>query len=71
MKALTCAAVRRRLDAFLDDELPVVDRVAVAAHLDWCPACAEMREDAKERRETAERQFDALRKRFGSEPKKA
>lgn len=46
MKALTCAAVRRRLDAFLDDELQIRERIAVAAHLEWCGACAAMKEDA-------------------------
>jgi Putative zinc-finger len=40
MKALTCAATRRRLEAFLDRELPVPDQIAVSAHLDWCDECA-------------------------------
>ena len=42
MKALTCTATRRRLDAFLDEELPVVDQIAVGAHLEWCLECAAM-----------------------------
>ena len=41
MKALTCAATRRRLAAFHDEELAVADQIAVSAHLDWCSACAE------------------------------
>jgi hypothetical protein len=41
MKLLTCASVRRRLTAFHDRELPVEDLVAVGAHLDGCPACAD------------------------------
>ncbi len=45
MKALTCAATRRRLHAFHDGELPVADQIAVAAHLDWCDDCAAAVED--------------------------
>jgi hypothetical protein len=41
MKVLTCAAARRRLEAFHDQELPIADQIAVASHLDWCDACAE------------------------------
>jgi hypothetical protein len=37
---LTCAATRRKLDAFHDEELPVSDQVSVGAHLDWCDDCA-------------------------------
>ena len=40
MKPLTCAAARRRLQAFHDGELPVTDQIAVASHLEWCDACA-------------------------------
>ncbi len=40
MKALTCAATRRRLHAFHDEELPIADQIAVSAHLDWCDDCA-------------------------------
>ncbi|HVH28706.1 MAG TPA: zf-HC2 domain-containing protein [Vicinamibacterales bacterium] len=40
MKTLTCASTRRRLEAFLDHELPVSDQIAVSAHLDWCDECA-------------------------------
>jgi hypothetical protein len=42
MKALTCTATRRRLDEFLDGELPVADQIAVSAHLEWCSDCAAM-----------------------------
>lgn len=45
MKALTCAATRRRLQAYYDDELPVADQIAVTAHLEWCDACAGALED--------------------------
>jgi hypothetical protein len=40
MKVLTCAAARRRLHAFHDDELPVADQIAVSTHLEWCEGCA-------------------------------
>jgi hypothetical protein len=40
MKPLTCAATRRRLQAYHDDELPVADQIAVASHLEWCDSCA-------------------------------
>jgi Putative zinc-finger len=40
MKLLTCAAVRRRMMAFHDGELPARDRLAVETHLDGCPRCA-------------------------------
>ena len=40
MKALTCAATRRRLQAFHDRELPVADQIAVGSHLEWCDHCA-------------------------------
>jgi hypothetical protein len=45
MKVLTCAATRRRLNAFLDRELPVAEQIAVSAHLDWCEACAGLSAD--------------------------
>jgi anti-sigma factor RsiW len=41
MKTLTCGAARRRLTAFHDGELPTSEQIAVAAHLDACPHCAE------------------------------
>ena len=40
MKVLGCAAARRRLHAFHDHELAVVDQIAVGAHLEWCTDCA-------------------------------
>ena len=39
MKPLTCAAARRRLNAYYDRELPFADEIAVASHLDWCDEC--------------------------------
>jgi hypothetical protein len=45
MKALTCAATRRRLHAYHDGELSVSDQIAVAAHLDWCDSCARKLDD--------------------------
>ncbi len=41
MKVLSCAAARRLLHAFHDQELALDDQVAVSAHLGWCEACAE------------------------------
>jgi hypothetical protein len=41
MKSLACKAVRRRLQAYHDDELQIADQIAVATHLDGCPACRE------------------------------
>lgn len=40
MTSLTCAAARRRLQAFHDRELPVGQQIAVEAHLEWCDTCA-------------------------------
>src|SRR5262245_5402850 len=40
MKPLTCAATRRRLQAYHDGELAVPAQIAVSAHLDWCDDCA-------------------------------
>jgi putative zinc finger protein len=40
MKALTCTATRRRLQAFHDRELAFTDQIAVSAHLEWCDRCA-------------------------------
>ena len=45
MKALTCAATRRRLQAFHDGELSVGDQIAVGAHLEWCDECAAALDD--------------------------
>lgn len=40
MTLLTCAAVRRRLQAFYDRELPVPEQIAIESHLHDCPPCA-------------------------------
>ena len=40
MKPLTCAATRRRLQAFHDRELTIADQIAVGSHLEWCDGCA-------------------------------
>jgi anti-sigma factor RsiW len=40
MRALTCAAARRKLQAFHDGELSVPDQIAVGSHLEWCDECA-------------------------------
>lgn len=40
MKPLNCAATRRRLQAFHDDELAFKDQIAVGSHLEWCDSCA-------------------------------
>ena len=40
MILLTCAAVRRRLSAFHDRELPIRDLIAIESHLSDCPPCA-------------------------------
>jgi hypothetical protein len=47
MKVLTCAAVRRRIDAFVDGELSVAEQIAVSAHLDWCDRCAALSSDLR------------------------
>jgi hypothetical protein len=40
MKVLTCAATRRRLDAYHDEELSFGEQIAVSSHLEWCDKCA-------------------------------
>lgn len=40
MTVLGCAAVRKRLEAFHDGELPMAEQVAVRSHLDGCTTCA-------------------------------
>ena len=47
MKALTCPATRRRLQAFHDRELSVTDQIAVSAHLEWCDHCASLLDDLR------------------------
>ena len=41
MTVLTCAAVRKRLAAYYDNELPISERISVQSHLNGCPPCAE------------------------------
>lgn len=40
MTLMTCAAVRRRLPAFYDRELPVRDMIDMEVHVADCPPCA-------------------------------
>ena len=40
MRVLTCAATRRRLQAYHDQELPISEQIDVSAHLEWCDRCA-------------------------------
>jgi putative zinc finger protein len=51
MTLLTCAAVRRRLHAFHDRELPVGEQIAVESHVHDCPPCAR---DLREVRDVGE-----------------
>jgi putative zinc finger protein len=39
MKVLSCAAARRRLQAYHDDELSVGQQIEMDAHLEWCDEC--------------------------------
>lgn len=45
MTLWTCAAVRRRLQAFHDRELAVPDQIAVEAHVHDCPPCSRVLKD--------------------------
>lgn len=45
MKVITCTAARRSLQAYHDRELAVGDEIAVASHLEWCTACADVLAD--------------------------
>jgi hypothetical protein len=40
MNLMTCAAVRRRLQDFHDEELPVHETIAIEGHISTCPPCA-------------------------------
>jgi hypothetical protein len=40
MRLLTCAAVRRRLAAFHDRELPIGEMISFESHIKDCPPCA-------------------------------
>jgi hypothetical protein len=44
---LGCETAREMLQAFVDDELPMHDRVAVESHLRWCSTCAARVEDMR------------------------
>jgi hypothetical protein len=48
MTHLTCAAVRRRLQAFYDRELAVGDLIAIESHLHDCPPCGRDLRDLQE-----------------------
>lgn len=48
MNRLSCGAVRRRVSAFHDGELPVGEQIAVEAHLRGCQACAGHSRDLRE-----------------------
>lgn len=45
MKVLTCAAARRRLQAYHDGELSYGEQIDVDAHLEWCERCGETLEE--------------------------
>jgi hypothetical protein len=51
MKALTCGATRRRLDAYHDEELSFSDQIAVSSHLEWCDDCAAALDDLRQVRD--------------------
>jgi hypothetical protein len=51
MRVLTCAATRRRLDAYHDEELSISEQIAVSSHLEWCDDCAESLDDLRRLRD--------------------
>jgi hypothetical protein len=51
MRVLTCAATRRRLDAYHDEELSISEQIAVSSHLEWCDDCAESLDDLRQLRD--------------------
>ena len=51
MKVLTCAATRRRLDAYHDEELSFSEQIAVGSHLEWCDDCAESLDELRQLRD--------------------
>jgi hypothetical protein len=51
MRVLTCAATRRRLDAYHDEELSISEQLAVSSHLEWCDDCAESLDDLRQLRD--------------------
>lgn len=44
---LSCETAREMLEAFVDDELAMADRVAVESHLRWCRTCGARVEDMR------------------------
>lgn len=48
MTGLTCTAVRQRLAAFHDDELPLQERIAVQSHVNLCESCLAELQDGYE-----------------------
>ena len=51
MKVLTCAATRRRLDAYHDEELSYSEQIAVSSHVEWCDDCAEALDELQQLRD--------------------
>ena len=51
MRVLTCAATRRRLDAYHDEELSISEQIAVSSHLGWCDNCAESLDELRQLRD--------------------
>lgn len=51
MRVLNCAAARRRLHAYHDEELSISDQIAVGAHLEWCDTCATALNDLRQLRD--------------------
>ncbi len=47
MKVLTCAAARRRLQAYHDEELSIGEQIEVGAHLEWCEECGDSLADLR------------------------
>ena len=48
MTLLTCAAVRRRLAAFYDRELPIPELIAIESHVSGCAPCSDQLEGLRE-----------------------
>jgi len=48
MTLLTCAAVRRRLAAFYDRELPIPELIAIESHVSGCAPCFDQLEGLRE-----------------------
>ncbi|HET7550079.1 MAG TPA: anti-sigma factor [Gemmatimonadaceae bacterium] len=69
---LTCTECRERLAPYIDDELDVLDRQAVKAHLAGCPACSSRYDRQRALGDTLRRELptyrapDLLRARIGN-----